>query len=292
MKLGEELVRGRFAGMDREGRLAAGYRGGPAPDHRRRVAGPRGLKETAPCCSPSTSATPTPSSRVFDGDELVGAMAPAHRGQPHRRRVRRLADPAHAPEGLRSAGRSRARSSPASCRAVNSTCAGCARPISAAAAGRRRAGLRSRHQGADRPAAGCRRRPRWSSVVAGNKRYGGPLVIVDFGSATTFDMVDDEGSYRRRRASRPASSCRSRRFYLMTAELPRIAVEKPEKRDRQGHHPGHAVRRVLGLCRADRGLGQPHQRRIRQADDRDRHRRPGAAVFEARSRCSTPSSRT
>ena len=32
---------------------------------------------------------------------------------------------------------------------------------------------------------------RLCNAVAGYKRYGGPLVIVDFGTATTYDVVDD-----------------------------------------------------------------------------------------------------
>ena len=45
VKLGEELVRGRFAGLDREGALLLETRGRPAQDRVGRVAGPRGLEE-------------------------------------------------------------------------------------------------------------------------------------------------------------------------------------------------------------------------------------------------------
>ena len=31
--------------------------------------------------------------------------------------------------------------------------------------------------------------------MAGHKRFGGPLVVVDFGTATTFDVVDGTGAY-------------------------------------------------------------------------------------------------
>ncbi len=36
---------------------------------------------------------------------------------------------------------------------------------------------------------------RLCNAVAGHHRYGGPLVIVDFGTATTFDVVSHDGSY-------------------------------------------------------------------------------------------------
>ena len=31
--------------------------------------------------------------------------------------------------------------------------------------------------------------------VAAHSPYGGPLIVVDFGTATTFDVVDDDGNY-------------------------------------------------------------------------------------------------
>jgi type III pantothenate kinase len=31
--------------------------------------------------------------------------------------------------------------------------------------------------------------------VAAHDRYKGPLIVVDFGTATTFDVVDQDGNY-------------------------------------------------------------------------------------------------
>jgi type III pantothenate kinase len=36
---------------------------------------------------------------------------------------------------------------------------------------------------------------RLCNAVAGYARYGGPLVVIDFGTATTFDVIDAEGNY-------------------------------------------------------------------------------------------------
>ena len=36
---------------------------------------------------------------------------------------------------------------------------------------------------------------RLANAVSGYVRFGGPLIIIDFGTATTFDVIDDEGSY-------------------------------------------------------------------------------------------------
>ncbi len=33
------------------------------------------------------------------------------------------------------------------------------------------------------------------NAVAAHSRYGGPLIVVDFGTATTFDVVDGDGRY-------------------------------------------------------------------------------------------------
>jgi len=33
------------------------------------------------------------------------------------------------------------------------------------------------------------------NAVAGYERFGGPLIIVDFGTATTFDVIDEDGGY-------------------------------------------------------------------------------------------------
>ncbi len=36
---------------------------------------------------------------------------------------------------------------------------------------------------------------RIANAAAGYRRYGGPVLVVDFGTATTFDVVDDTGAY-------------------------------------------------------------------------------------------------
>lgn len=63
-------------------------------------------------------------------------------------------------------------------------------------------------------------------VIAGYKKYGGPLITVDFGSATTFDMADREGNFIGGVLA-PGVELTIESFYLMTARLPRIRVEKP-----------------------------------------------------------------
>lgn len=66
------------------------------------------------------------------------------------------------------------------------------------------------------------------AAVAGHKLYGGPLISIDFGSATTFDVVDGDGNFVGGVLS-PGIQLSIEAFYLMTARLPRIKVERTEK---------------------------------------------------------------
>ncbi len=63
-------------------------------------------------------------------------------------------------------------------------------------------------------------------VIAAYKKHGGPLISIDFGSATTFDLVDKDGNFVGGVLA-PGVELTIESFYLMTARLPRIRVEKP-----------------------------------------------------------------
>jgi len=65
-------------------------------------------------------------------------------------------------------------------------------------------------------------------VIAGHTKYGGPLITVDFGSATTFDLADRDGNFVGGVLA-AGVELTLESFYLMTARLPRIRVEKPAK---------------------------------------------------------------
>lgn len=72
--------------------------------------------------------------------------------------------------------------------------------------------------------------------IAGYKKYGGPLIVVDFGSATTFDIVDRDGNFFGGVIA-PGVELTIEAFYLMTARLPRIRVEKPARAIGKGTVP-------------------------------------------------------
>jgi type III pantothenate kinase len=64
------------------------------------------------------------------------------------------------------------------------------------------------------------------NAVAGIAKYGSPLVIVDFGTATTFDYIDSAGSYLGG-AIVPGIGISTEALYQRAAKLPRIELVKP-----------------------------------------------------------------
>ena len=66
------------------------------------------------------------------------------------------------------------------------------------------------------------------SSVAAFTKYGGPCIVVDFGTATTFDAVSSKGEYLGG-AIAPGIQISAEALYLKTAKLPRIEIVKPKK---------------------------------------------------------------
>jgi type III pantothenate kinase len=66
------------------------------------------------------------------------------------------------------------------------------------------------------------------NVVAGHGRYPGELILLDFGTATTFDVVNAKGDYVGG-AIAPGIGLSIEALHMAAAQLPRIAVRKPEK---------------------------------------------------------------
>jgi type III pantothenate kinase len=64
------------------------------------------------------------------------------------------------------------------------------------------------------------------NAVAAVKRYQPPLIIVDFGTATTFDVVDADGAYCGGVIA-PGINLSLEALHRAAAKLPRIAVEPP-----------------------------------------------------------------
>jgi len=64
------------------------------------------------------------------------------------------------------------------------------------------------------------------NAVAAHQKYEGPLIIVDFGTATTFDLIDSSGSYLGGVIA-PGINLSLEALDLAAAKLPRINVKRP-----------------------------------------------------------------
>lgn len=64
------------------------------------------------------------------------------------------------------------------------------------------------------------------NAVAGIEKYGAPLILVDFGTATTFDYVDESGAYLGG-AIVPGIGISAEALYQRAAKLPRIELARP-----------------------------------------------------------------
>ncbi len=66
------------------------------------------------------------------------------------------------------------------------------------------------------------------NAVAAYEKYGGPLIIVDVGTAITFCAVSKEGDYIGGVIT-PGIKISSEALFLRTAKLPKVEIAKPEK---------------------------------------------------------------
>ncbi|MCB9779414.1 MAG: type III pantothenate kinase [Alphaproteobacteria bacterium] len=66
------------------------------------------------------------------------------------------------------------------------------------------------------------------NAVAALERFSGPLVVVDFGTATTFDCVSADGAYVGG-AIAPGFRISADALFERTAKLPRVEVERPAR---------------------------------------------------------------
>lgn len=69
---------------------------------------------------------------------------------------------------------------------------------------------------------------RMINAVAGVSLYKTPLLIIDFGTATTFDVIDADGTYCGG-AIAPGINLSMRALHMAAAKLPSVAVARPAK---------------------------------------------------------------
>ena len=66
------------------------------------------------------------------------------------------------------------------------------------------------------------------NAIAAHATYGGPLIVIDFGTATTFDVVDGTGAYCGGCIA-PGINLSMEALHMATAQLPRLPVVNPGK---------------------------------------------------------------
>lgn len=92
------------------------------------------------------------------------------------------------------------------------------------------------------------------NAVAAKSLYGNNLIIIDFGTATTFDVVDDKGCYSGGVIA-PGIHLSMKALHMGTAQLPAIEIVKPAKimgtntvdAMRSGVYYGY-VHAIEGIC--------------------------------------------
>ena len=62
------------------------------------------------------------------------------------------------------------------------------------------------------------------TMVSAYSRYGGPAILIDFGTATTFEIVDTDGNYRGGIIA-PGINLSAEALHMASAQLPRVRVE-------------------------------------------------------------------
>ncbi|MGE0108330.1 MAG: type III pantothenate kinase [Bdellovibrionales bacterium] len=66
------------------------------------------------------------------------------------------------------------------------------------------------------------------NAAAGIEKYGASLMVIDFGTATTFDLINKEGIYCGG-AIAPGINLSLRALHMAAAKLPSVAIEKPPR---------------------------------------------------------------
>jgi type III pantothenate kinase len=64
--------------------------------------------------------------------------------------------------------------------------------------------------------------------VAAFEKFGGPCIVVDFGTATTFDAISAKGEYLGGVIA-PGIGISAEALFERTARLPRVDIRKPER---------------------------------------------------------------
>ena len=64
-------------------------------------------------------------------------------------------------------------------------------------------------------------------AVAGYEKYGGPVLVIDFGTATTYDLITADGCFTAG-ITAPGIKISSEALWTQTAKLPDIEIKMPK----------------------------------------------------------------
>lgn len=65
------------------------------------------------------------------------------------------------------------------------------------------------------------------NTLAGHQKYGGPMIVIDFGTATTFDVCGEDGAYLGGVIA-PGINLSIEALHRAAARLPRIGIGRPQ----------------------------------------------------------------
>ena len=65
------------------------------------------------------------------------------------------------------------------------------------------------------------------NAVSAHQKYGGPLIVIDFGTATTFDVIDNNGDYAGGIIA-PGINLSLEALDKATAKLPKVEITRPD----------------------------------------------------------------
>jgi type III pantothenate kinase len=66
------------------------------------------------------------------------------------------------------------------------------------------------------------------NALAAHRAHGGPLIVIDFGTATTFDIGGPDGAYEGGVIA-PSAQHSVEALYRAAAQLPRVKIERPDQ---------------------------------------------------------------
>ena len=121
------------------------------------------------------------------------------------------------------------------------------------------------------------------NAIAAHEKYEGDLIVIDFGTATTFDAIDFNGAYKGGIIA-PGLNLSLDALVGNTAKLPRIAIEAPCRRD----GPAEAAQHLFIEQRRRHALGafvNDEAHRVRtDVDDRNAVARGPTLALSGRAR--------